>query len=76
MNPFVEINPRVCGGKPVIADTRIPVTVVLDQLAAGCSREDLRRKFPALTDDHIAGALRYCRSVIEHTELETKAPAS
>lgn len=76
MNPFVEINPRICGGKPVIAHTRIPVTVVLDQLAAGCSREDIQRKFPGLTDEQITGALQYCRSVIEQTEFEMQAPAT
>ena len=75
MNPFIELNPRLCGGKPVIAGTRIPVTVVLDQLANGDSREDLQRKFPGLTGEQIAGVLRYCRSVIEQTEIEMQAPA-
>ena len=75
MNPHVEIDPRVCNGKPVIAGTRIPVTVILDQLAAGCSREDLKRKYPGITDEQIAGVLQYCHSVIERTEIELRAPA-
>ena len=74
MNSHVEIDPRVCNGKPVIAGTRIPVTVILDQLAAGSSREDLKRKYPGITDEQIAGVLQYCHSVIEHTEIEIRVP--
>jgi uncharacterized protein (DUF433 family) len=45
MNKFerIEIDPRRCGGTPVIRGTRIPVAVLLDQLAAGESR---RHVFP------------------------------
>ena len=35
MDAHVEIDPRVCNGKPVIAGTRIPVTVILDQINSG-----------------------------------------
>ncbi len=75
MNPHVQIDPRVCNGKPVVAGTRIPVTVILDQLAAGCSREDLKRKYPGITDEQIAGVFEYCHSVIERTEIESGPPA-
>lgn len=70
MNPYVEINPRVCGGKPVIQGTRIPLTVILDQLAEAGSIDRLLKKYPELTTDQVTGALRYCHSAIEHTELE------
>ena len=75
MDPHVQIDPRVCNGKPVVAGTRSPVTVILDQLAAGCNREDLKRKYPGITDEQIAGVLQYCHSVIEHTEIESSPPA-
>ena len=67
---FIEINPRRCGGKPVVAGTRIPVTVVVDQLAEAGSIEGLLRKYPELTREKIIGVLQYCHAVIEHTELE------
>jgi len=76
MNSHVEFNPRVCNGKPVITGTRVPVTVILDQMAAGCDREDLKRKFPDVTDEQITGVLRYCHRVIEHTEIESQISAS
>ena len=67
---FVEIDPRRCNGKPVLAGTRIPVTIIIDQLAEAGSVDGLLGKFPELTRDQIVGALRYCHAVIEHTELE------
>ena len=67
----IEIDPKVCNGKPVIAGTRIPVTVILDQFADGCSADDIKRKYPELTSSLIAAALRYCHDMIDHCELES-----
>ena len=33
----IEIDPKICNGKPVVRGTRIPVAVVLDALAAKLS---------------------------------------
>jgi uncharacterized protein (DUF433 family) len=74
MNPYVEIDPRVCAGKPVIRGTRIPLTVVVDQLADSGSVGALIEKYPELTAEQVVGALRYCHSAIEHTELEYAVP--
>jgi uncharacterized protein (DUF433 family) len=70
MHQGIEIDPRRCNGKPVLAGTRIPVTVILDQLAESGSVDGVLKKYPELTRDTITAALRYCHSVIEHTELE------
>jgi uncharacterized protein (DUF433 family) len=70
VNQFIEIDPRRCGGKPTVAGTRIPITVVIDQLAEAGSIEGLLRKYPELTKEKIVGVLQYCHAVIEHTELE------
>ncbi len=67
----IEIDPRVCNGKPVVSGTRIPVTVILDQFADGCSMADIQRKYPELTSSLITAALRYCHAMIDHCELET-----
>ncbi len=70
MNKHITIDPRICNGKPVISGTRIPVTVVLDQLADRGSIENVILKYPELSLDQVAAALQYCHSVIEHTEFE------
>ncbi len=70
ISPFVEIDPKRCNGKPVVSGTRIPVTVVIDQLAEAGSIEVVLRRYPELTREKVTGVLRYCSSAIEHTELE------
>jgi uncharacterized protein (DUF433 family) len=53
----VEIDPAICSGKPVIRGTRILVTSILSQLAAGESFEAIRKGFPGLADDDIRAAI-------------------
>jgi uncharacterized protein (DUF433 family) len=69
MNERIEIDPRVCGGQPVIKGTRISVSVILEQLANGESWDALRHGYPELTRDDIQAALEYARQSILHTEI-------
>ncbi len=66
----VEINPLICSGKPVIKGTRILVSGLINQLAAGESIDDLKRGYPGLTDEDIRAALAYAASTLENVELE------
>jgi uncharacterized protein (DUF433 family) len=69
MNERIEINPRVCGGQPVIKGTRISVAVILEQLAGGESWDSLLRGYPELAQADIQAALQYARHSILHTEV-------
>ena len=65
----VELDPKVCNGKPVIKGTRIPVTVILEQIAQGESWDDLLKGYPELKKEDIKAALLYARESLEHTEV-------
>ena len=65
----IEIDPAICSGKPVIRGTRILVTSILSQLAAGESFHAIRKGFPGLTDDDIKVAIEFARESAEGTEL-------
>ena len=67
---MIEINPRVCGGTPVIRGTRIPVSVLIGQLASGESWASLRAGYPELTDEAISAALLFAKRSIEHSESQ------
>ncbi len=73
MNELITIDPRVRDGKPVLKDTRIPVTVILDQLAERGSIQGALKKYSELTFAQVTAALHYRHSVIERTELESIA---
>ena len=65
----IEIDPAICSGKPVIRGTRILITSILSQLAAGESFESVRKGFPGLADDDIKAAIEFARQSVEATEL-------
>ena len=51
--------PDTLHGSPRFRDTRIPVSVVLDNLAAGATAEELHADYPSLPSDAIRAALSY-----------------
>jgi uncharacterized protein (DUF433 family) len=69
MSERIEINPRVCGGQPVIKGTRIPVATILEQLAEDESWDSLLGGYPELTRDDIQAGLECARHSILHTEI-------
>ena len=65
----IEISPRVCGGKPVIAGTRIPVTVILALLESGEAWDAILAAYPELEVDDIPAALHYAKAAVDNTEI-------
>lgn len=66
----IEINPKVCNGKPVIKGTRIPVSIILEQLAEGESWEKILSGYPELTREDIHAALHYAKASLDHIEIK------
>jgi uncharacterized protein (DUF433 family) len=56
---YITADPAVCDGKPCIKGTRIMVSVVLDNLAAGAPYEELLTSYPALDRNAIRAAIAY-----------------
>jgi len=65
----IELNPRVCNGRPVIKGTRIPISVIIEQIAEGASWDELLVNYPELKREDIQAALFYARETIEHTDI-------
>jgi uncharacterized protein (DUF433 family) len=65
----IELDPRICNGKPVIRGTRIPVSVILEQIAEGESWEAVLAGYPELKKEDIKAALHYARASLEHAEV-------
>ena len=52
-------SPSVCHGQTCIKGTRIPISVVLDNLAAGLSPEDVLKSYPGLVLEDVRAAVYY-----------------
>jgi uncharacterized protein (DUF433 family) len=56
---YISTDPSICHGQACIKGTRIPVSVVLDNLAANLAPEEIIQSYPALTGDAIRAATAY-----------------
>lgn len=65
----IELHPRVCNGKPVIRGTRIPVQVLVEQMAAGETWEHLLAGYPGLQREDLQAALLYASVTMERLDL-------
>jgi len=66
--PGIAVDDRVCFGKPVIKGTRVPVEIVLGQLAGGGSIDDVMAEYE-LSREQVLAALRYAAAVIAEEEV-------
>ena len=56
---FADANPNVCHGKVCVRGTRVMVSVILDNLAAGIKEDEILRSYPTLTLDDIRSTVAY-----------------
>lgn len=56
---LITRNPKILGGKPIIAGTRMSVEVLLEFLAGGMEIKDALKEFPFLKKKHIEAALSF-----------------
>ena len=56
---FISVDPAVCHGQACITGTRVLVSVILDNLAAGVSVEEIIESYPSLSRNSIQAAIAY-----------------
>jgi uncharacterized protein (DUF433 family) len=66
----IEINPKVCNGKPIVRGTRIPITTIIEQIAEGESWDSILIGYPELHREDIQAALLYATNSLEHTDIK------
>ena len=57
--PHITANPEIMHGAVCFRETRVPVSVVLDNLAAGETPERILDQYPSLKPEHIPAAIAY-----------------
>ena len=77
---YITVDPSVCHGKACVKGTRIMVSVVLDNLAAGLTPEEIVRSYPSLSREAVQAAMSYaaelaragcgCASIGNNNEIQ------
>ena len=66
----VSVNPAVCHGKACIRGTRVLVSVILDNIAAGADRPQILASYPSLKEEDIDAALAYAAELSREGAME------
>jgi uncharacterized protein (DUF433 family) len=73
----ISVNATICHGKACIRGTRVLVSALVDNVAAGVPREEILKDYPTITEHDIDAALAYAaelaREGVIDLPLETKA---
>ncbi len=59
MKKLITQNPKILGGKLIIAGTRISVAVILEFLAGGMEIKEILKEYPFLTKEQLQAAIQY-----------------
>jgi uncharacterized protein (DUF433 family) len=55
----ITFDPHIMGGRACIRGMRIPVSVVVGQIAHGATKEEVLREYPDLEQEDVVQALAY-----------------
>jgi len=69
----ISTDPSICHGKACIAGTRIMVSVVLDNLAAGADAAEILRLYPSLRPEDVTAAIAYAAELARERVVSTAA---
>jgi len=67
----ISVDPNICHGKACIRGTRVMVSVVLDNLAAGLAPAEIIRSYPSLQLDDISASMAYAAELARERVVPT-----
>jgi len=56
---YIAVDLNICHGQVCIKGTRIMVSIILDNLAAGVGQEEILKSYPSLKREDIQAAIAY-----------------
>ena len=71
---MISADPAVMHGQAVIAGTRVPVSVILDCLAAGMTTEQITAEYPTVTAAGVRAAAAYGAALAREELLPIPQP--
>ena len=71
--PFISADPQIMHGAICFRGTRVPVSVVLDNLAAGETAESIIDQYPSLKPEHLPAAISFAADLARERILSIPA---
>ena len=66
----ISVNPAVCHGRACIRGTRVLVSAIVDNVAAGVPQDEILASYPALTKLDVEAALAYAAELAREGTVE------
>lgn len=66
---YIESNPAIMLGKPVIKGTRITAELIIQRLSEGATTAQLLEAYPSLKQEHIMAALAYASDIMSNETI-------
>lgn len=66
----IAFDPRILGGRACIRGMRIPVSVIVGQIAHGATVDEILQDYPDLTREDIQQAMEYA-AWLTHEQVQT-----
>ena len=67
-DPLVTVDSEILSGTPVFSGTRVPISVLFENLADGLSLDEILDSYPTLPREKAVAALRLAESLLELPE--------
>ncbi len=67
----IVVDPAIAHGRACIKGTRIMVSVILDNLAAGLGEADILEQYPSLKSEDIKAAIAYASELARERIVST-----
>jgi uncharacterized protein (DUF433 family) len=71
----ITVDPAQMGGLPCVRGLRVTVSMVLGQLAAGRTTDEVLGDYPYLEREDITAVLEYAAAIVNEREVPMARPA-
>ena len=65
----ITVDPEICHGRACITGTRVLVTTILDNLAAGLDSEAISKSYSSVTPESVQAAMCYAAELAKERVL-------
>lgn len=73
---YITVDPAICHGSACFKGTRVMVSIILDNLAAGRTAEQILASYPGLTPEHLRAAAAYAAALSRERTVSLESGAA